>query len=702
MLVKVPDRIGIFILKFSFGYFQRIIKMATKRMIHYSTLSSNSKSIIQSGNLTKMSLHLKKLHLLWIKGSARTKGPLKRHVIAMKHCINPHMKKLKHFLQNANDTMYGTTFMQGDNSSNTSSVHYNTGKEDVQIPPHWRNDRDTLSKRWMTHKKSQQLNTRKKAKAVDSLNQVIYKHYYQKLTRLTKMTVDPVNPPYIHRAMARSAGYSPECNTLSYEQKFRILLHKVNLKWKPRDYIRRKCDFRSLFSQLCTNIVDCIRKCTSNDKGDRLDSMERLDNLFRILRRFKISSQTFRKKVVYRGGGPKKRFKSDDRGFESWGKRDVIGEDQLSVPVIDKMAEILRKQFKLGYGLLNVKHLYRASRTSGQIPQRLKRYNLKSVPIGSHAVQIHFCNDHYVTSEQRPSGVVVWDSIRTSENFKSELFSQLQLTYEILNQYSEPPKGLITYKTDTNNMQEDYNSCGIFAVLRAYFILSHKSTKINTTVARSYLSHVLEKHTFTNYEMFSSNYSSNKMDMMMENYMHNQTELQSTKLEDTASGSSKSVPISDTKSFVRKRGRPQKYSEEEKKQKKRESRLRSYHKTKVCSTGIKRGRPVQYTPEEKELKVRENKLRCYHKKRGSKPPLPPKSCSPPMKRLKHKNQMNLLRSNVTYRETEMKNDRQWHSDRRQDEKYREAERIREKQWHKDKRENEAFREVCTEIFIDML
>ncbi len=659
--------------------FRMLREKGTREVLHDTTLSPDSKMALRSGDPAQMSLQLRRLHLLWKQSSPVTRGPTHRHVIAFKRGITQHIKQLIKLAHSAKDKISSASIRHSSNLLGPqSNVHHNT--DNSPKSPNVLSDRDTLNKRWMRHKKTQKLMTRKKAKAVDSLNQGIYKYYYQKLTKLTKMRVDPVNPSYMNRTMERIGGVSPEYNMLSYKEKFRILLYKVNLKWKPRDYVQRICDFKSLFSRLCTNIMDCIRKCTSNDKGGRLDSMDRLDNLFIILKRFKISSPTFRKKVVHRGGGPKKRFKGDDEKFEHWGKRDVIGKDQLSVPTIESFSAMLKTQFNMEHGLLNVDKLYRASHTSGPVCHRLNRFNLVPIPLGSKAVQIHFCSNHYVTSEQRPSGIVVWDSLQTSDEFKMDLYPQLQLTYDILSQYSQPPKGLIKYVTDSNNMQNDTSSCGIYAVLRAYSILCNTSHKINIDVARSYLSSVLEKGTFTNYDMFSSNCQASKMNVMLNKYMSNQKEMHTNKSRTGFPGSTETVSKDVTQSTVKRRGRPQKrkkhgvkltasssetnqdisvssvrklgrpvmYSNVEKAQRIKESKLKHYHKNKADKStnadlhhakhskkqisqpskkiqykakqsaktsdlSIKMGRPRKYSPNEKVLKDRESKLKYYHK-----------------------------------------------------------------------------------------
>ncbi len=688
--------------------------MATRKMNHYSTLSSNSKKALQSGNSVKMLNQLKKLQMLHKQGSARIKGSLHRHVIAMKQGISRHIKQLSQLMDSLMGKM-STSSMHADFSDNLGNVQNDRNTVDPLNPTDLDNNGDTLSKRWMRNRKMRQLSTRKRVKAVDSLNEAIYKYYYQKLTKLTKMTVDPVNPSYTDRAKARSAGFSSECNALSYEEKFRILLFKVNIKWKPRDYIQRKLDFRSLFSRLCTSIMDCIRKCTSYDKGDRLDSMNRLDNLFRILRRFKISSATFIKKRVYRGGGPKKDLKGGDPDVEYWGKRNVIGKDQLAVPIIDSLSEILKGQFRLEHGLLNVGKLYRASRISGPVSQRLQRFNLKPIPIGSKAVQIHFCRNHYVTSEQLPSGIVVWDSLQTSDEFKEELYPQLRLTYDILSQYNSAPKGVIKYKNDRNNMQQDNSSCGIYAVLRALFILNNASCKINTDTARQYLSNVLKERVFTDYSTFSGNYESissnqqhDKMSEMLGRYMRNQNELQSKKQKEAANDTFESILPKASDKPVRKRGRPAKYSIEERAQKYKETKLRYYHKTKgsvtSCSsqsngsqnitvTTAKRGhsssQSVPISPSKrlrreepnptsdktqsqlimsgaaasgnvsKESKRGRPKKIQTTKKRGR-----PAKYSPEEQNMKQKMSMKFLRQQDTYREVEKEHDQNWHKEKR--------------------------------------
>ncbi len=675
-------------------------------MKHYTTLSSESKVALQSGDIKKMQVQLKKLQHLYGQRSAITSGPLRRHLIAMKNGINDYVKRLTKVFDSSKDI--SGSFLHPDYFVDTQNVQNERETCDPVRTHQVHKNRDTLNQRWMRNKKAQQVNTTKKAKAVSSLNETIYKHYYQKLTKLTKMRADPVNSAYMDRAKARGAGFSAESNSLSYEEKFRILLYKMNIKWKPRDYVQRKCDFRSLFSRLCTSIMDCVKKCTSIDKGGRLDAIDRLDNLFRILRRFKISSPIFSEKRVYRGGGPKKCLKKGGPKFEYWGKRDVIGKDKLSVPVMDSLSNVLRKQFKSEYGLLPLENLYKASQTSGPISSRQKRFNLRSVPIGQHAVQMHFCSNHYVTSEQKPSGIVVWDSLQTTSAFKAELYPQLRLTYDILSQYSEAPKGLIKYVTDSNNKQNDTSSCGIYAVLRAYFIFSHKSSNINTDVARSYLSSVLVKGLFTDYDSFSVGLKSSvesKMETMMENYMHDQKELQSKKLKTAqshANGLQLQVEVDKT---VKKRGRPKKYTTEELKERIKVSKLAHYHK--CNASGSKRGRPSKYSPEEKINMDRGNKLKYYHKVREDKKveitqkrkdrqkshkrTMRQNPAFREKEREKIKQHVQNMRKKTVFRDKEKHNDRVRHEAMRKNTVFRDKERLKDRLWHQDIRQNSIFR-----------
>ncbi len=331
--------------------------MACKRTIQYSTLSSESKAALKSGNLTKMLIQLKKLQRLFHQGTASNKGPLHRHVIAMKRRVTLHFSKqwtkglfyssdCNGFSPDPKDYMESDMF-QDMTETVSSSSHGTTPNNKPSFP------NETLCSRKMTARKSLVLNTRIENTNEDSLKETIYKHYYQKLTRLTKMRASTVNPSYMDRAKTRSAGFSPEYEFQTYEEKFSDLMYKVKIKWKPRDYIQRTFNFTSLFHRLCTNIMDCIRKCTTA-VGERLDHMDRLDNLFSILKRFKRSSPIFRLKRVDRGGGPKKKLKTNHPVFEKQKQSHTVGKEQLSVSVVDSLSEVLREQFKQEHGLLNL------------------------------------------------------------------------------------------------------------------------------------------------------------------------------------------------------------------------------------------------------------------------------------------------------------------------------------------------------------
>ncbi len=367
-----------------------------KQFKHRTTLSADSKVALQNGNITKMISQFNKLHRLFKQSTPCTKGQLHRHLVAMKQAIGQHHKlhvKLRYMSSHSDcdansPGSQNCEFARGWNITGTA-CDSSQDTIDSSKPCFPKSERVTLSRRKMIKRKCHLFSTIKD-KANDSLREEIYKHYYQKLTRLTKMRASPIKPIYVSRTQTWAPGFSPECDTHSYEEKFRNLMYKVKNAWKPRDYIERTFDYKSLFCRLCTRIMDCIKLCTSTE-GDTLDSMDKLDNLFRIFRRFKRSSPKFGQKMVYRGGGPKKRLKTDAPEIGKLGLQDAIGKEQLSVPVVDSLSDVLRVQFKQQHGLMNVCRLHQASRTSGlTVSQVLKRFDLRPVPLGSHAVQIHF------------------------------------------------------------------------------------------------------------------------------------------------------------------------------------------------------------------------------------------------------------------------------------------------------------------------
>ncbi len=674
--------------------------MALKRMMHYSTLSSESKQTLQSGNLKKMLSQLSKLQLLCKKGTAITKGSLHRHVVAMKEGLIQHkkqltgnIKKLTEMLKHAVDTAENANFTEANDFCEQFSV---------------KNEWESLSKRHMRNRKQLRFNWRRRVKAVISLEEVIYKHYYLKLTELTKMRESLPTHSYTARAIARSNGMCLDSYSL-YKDRFRNLLFKVLSSWRPRDFIQRMIGSEKMHS-LCIKIIHYISVCTSPGI-DILENMEIIDNFFRILRRFKISSPVFRRKRIYQGGGPKKCIKNDEPEAAYCSKENAIGKGELHVKVVNSLSAILKGQFNLEHGLGNVRKLYKASKMTGSVSHKLKGYNIQTVPTGSSTVQIHYCDNHYVTSHQSQSGIEVWDSVQTSEQFKVALYPQLQLTYGNLSQYqySDLPDGLITYKMDNRNMQKDTTSCGIFAVMRAFFILSNTSSKINTDIARSYLSSVLVKYEFSDYDLFSSRQRNVQMQVIMENYLSDQKELLLRKVTKSTCESNKTTLSEVTKKAVgkpgrpqkrkyskvesevvcdsggpsvKKRGRPAKLSPEEKTKRIKDSKLKHKRKGMSPEIPIKKGRPSQYSPEEKVKKNREKSLRHYHKstKDNTKENVQ-------KQREKHKKNLKQLRSSATYKEHEQKKDRERHGNKRANPENRDKER----QWIKDMRDNPAFR-----------
>ncbi len=745
--------------------------MGAKSFQHRSTLSKESKAALEHGNFTALLTQLNKLKRLFKQSTPCTKGPSHRHLIALKQAIG---KQFKHIVtladssRNFNDISEEVGYQNLSQCLNSEETMCSSS---IGLSHTANNLSMGLCSTYIKDRKREQLNTGQKNRAEKSLKETVYKYYYQRLTQLTKMRPLEPKPSYMDRVKSRGDGtFLQNKVSKSYEEKFRELMYMVKNAWKPRDYIQRKGDFQSLFCRLCTNIMDSIKQsvCGSN----RLESMDRLDYLFKVLKRFKVSSPIFRKQKVYRGGGPKKCMKTDAVKFENWGKSDSIGKNQLSVKVVDSLSKVLKVQFKQEYGLSNVCKLYKASRTSGPVSQILKKFDIKPVPSGLHAVQIHFCGNHYVTSEQKPSGiVVVHDSLVTDLGYKIDLYPQIRYTYATLNQHCVPPKDLIQYETVQH--QRDNTSCGIYAVLRAYFILSNKSYTINPDIGRSYLSNVLENSTFPNFDTFSSNY-------LINNYIRDQRQLQAKKSESVASSTAsvkslkvaskaakmgkllkyttgqqcdrqwKTNPkvnwgilphksINPAKNGVKKMGRPVKYSTEERKQRDRESKLRYYHKSKTsrstatqnCTTPKKcldqstrnskevlninskriaigqeqcppskqarlfedstdkpkkRGRPPKYTPEERKLKNQEKSLKHYHKKRKS------KIEKGNQQKEKHSKTMKFLRLNATYREKEKANDKERHSIMRQDAAYRDEERAKDKERRYTKRQDAPYRD----------
>ncbi len=179
--------------------------MTIPRTMHYSTLSSESKEALRSGNLTKILVQFKKLQRLFHQGRTSNKGPLHRHVIAMKRLI-PHSSKqctkgpinysdCDGFSADPEDCVESTMYQDI-----TETVSTNAHGATNNNRPSFLNEKKTMCSRKMTARKSRVLNTRIKNTNEDSLKETIYKHYYQELTKLTKMRAFPVNPSYMSRA----------------------------------------------------------------------------------------------------------------------------------------------------------------------------------------------------------------------------------------------------------------------------------------------------------------------------------------------------------------------------------------------------------------------------------------------------------------------------------------------------------------------
>ncbi len=176
------------------------LTMASTRNIHLSTLSPDSKRALQSGSLTKMLNQLNKLRVLYKQGTAKSRGALHRHVIAMKQGLSQHIKQFSKLLSTIKDTMLNTRFTEKNHLCD-EYLHEN-------------NDQDTLSRKHMRLRKAARFNTRKKVKAESALEEEIYKHYYFKLIKLTKMRESLHQPSYLSPSTAKSNGMCLDSNVL--------------------------------------------------------------------------------------------------------------------------------------------------------------------------------------------------------------------------------------------------------------------------------------------------------------------------------------------------------------------------------------------------------------------------------------------------------------------------------------------------------
>ncbi len=245
----------------------------------------------------------KKLLKLYHQATPHTKGQKHRHLIGMRQRIRKHITQIENCIERK---QYCDTIPTPRNT---------------QRPL---NDGQTLSRRYLDERKRQQLLTRKKMNAHHSLNEDIYKQYYLELLNVTKMRPPECGPSYTIRAKERSVGnFSGEKCVFSYEEKFRMLVYTLKTSWISRDYIQRKYNHKSMFSGLCTEIINTIKKCASV-RIDRKNILDLMDNLFVILRQFKRKTPILNKKNLYSGGGCKKHSKPYQSGARECNNNDKV------------------------------------------------------------------------------------------------------------------------------------------------------------------------------------------------------------------------------------------------------------------------------------------------------------------------------------------------------------------------------------------
>ncbi len=317
-------------------------------------MSSQSKTVLQSGSSEKMTAQLKKLSKLFQQSTQFTKGQLHRHLIALKQETATQLRRQMKSRHN-NDLSFDTT----------SSEHYQHFELTVNIEvPLQDGDSQkssvrspTVSSRYMQERKQRQVLTRKKAKE-QSMNERIHKYYYKQLTQLTKMRPPEQKPSYSTRIKARVAGTSfQERNPLLYEEKFTSLIQAVQNAWKPRDNIQRTHYSKGFFSRLCSRIMHSMRKCTSAD-GDRRQSMDTVDNLFSLLQEFKRKSPTIDRKREYRGGGCRKHSKTDNPCFETLTKQRAVRNGNQSFQIRSPVArdKVSKPKLSIPHAQTNLLH----------------------------------------------------------------------------------------------------------------------------------------------------------------------------------------------------------------------------------------------------------------------------------------------------------------------------------------------------------
>ncbi len=107
------------------------MKMGARKVIHYTTLSTESKVALQSGNLSKMLIQLRKLQGLYRQRTTHNSGQLHRHLIALKQGIARHAKLLNHFLNSVLDITSDTNVSQHEDFAQCPKPTHISGRESL-------------------------------------------------------------------------------------------------------------------------------------------------------------------------------------------------------------------------------------------------------------------------------------------------------------------------------------------------------------------------------------------------------------------------------------------------------------------------------------------------------------------------------------------------------------------------------------------
>ena len=162
----------------------------------------------------------------------------------------------------------------------------------------------------------------------------------------------------------------------------------------------------------------------------------------------------------------------------------------IDIQILDFITSVLKIQFNVSQGMLPPSYIYAKVLASEEIPPTFTIKNCQD------AVQIHYCNGHFVVSAQSQLTVTVYDSIRYNGRVE-HLYNQLSILHEGVR------SGTCRIDYQVPQSQGASLDCGVFAAANALSLIqgNHPPSNLSQTQMRRHLYDSLKSGHITDFPL---------------------------------------------------------------------------------------------------------------------------------------------------------------------------------------------------------